>query len=350
MTETKTKTAETLPAKPKNAKLVAWEDFQVEIDARSKEIASQLPSTVTFDRFKNAAIAAVKANPDILKASPRTLFNALIKAAQDGLVPDGREGVITVYGTDASWNAMLFGLRKRARELDGIIIDAQVVVEGDVFEYELGDEPRIHHVPSPRPPTWMPPEKGIAAYAIFRHPTQGILHREVMWGAEIRRTQAASKAKDSLMWTGFWTEGWRKTVARRGSKSVPVSPQLERLIQRDDENFTFATDHPKLTPPTPPSPPAEDEPDPTAPPDQAGGGEPETSTGPAAEPTMPKESYFLRINEELEGLTTEDEVIAHYETLGVDAALAGNDEALDRAAAIRAKHIDRVTGQGSLLP
>lgn len=363
MAETKTKTQDApqaapptqLPAKVSGRE--AWENFQDDLNKRADEIGSQLPANVSRERFMGASLAAVKATPAILTATPRSLMAALTKAAQDGLLPDGREGIITVYSTTidnvkqqiAQWNPMFYGIRKRARELDGIIIDAQVVFTGDDFDYELGDNPFIKHKPKPRE-LLMDASAGIAVYAIFRHPEQGILHREVMWKPEVFATMNQSRAKGSLMWTTFWTEGWKKTVGRRGSKSVPVSPQLERLIQRDDENFTFATDHPKLTPPTPPSPPAEDEPDPIAPPDQTGGGESETSTGPAAEPTMPKESYFLRINEELEGLTTEDEVIAHYETLGVDAALAGNDEALDRAAAIRAKHIDRVTGQGSLLP
>lgn len=226
-----------------------WSTFEADIKARTDEIASQLPSNVPRDRFVNAAIAAVKATPELLTATPRSLMSAVIKAAQDGLLPDGREGIITVYSQKvrdsnpvryenvAQWNPMFYGIRKRARELDEIIIDAQVVVEGDEFEFELGDTPRIRHVPKARAEA-VDASKGVAVYAIFRK-GDAILHREVMWKPEVFATMNQSRAKGSLMWTTFWSEGWKKACGRRASKSVPVSPALERVITRDDEHFDF---------------------------------------------------------------------------------------------------------------
>lgn len=64
-----------------------------------------------------------------------------------------------------------------------------------------------------------------------------------MWANEIEVTRNKSRAKDSLMWTTFWPEGWRKTVVRRGSKTVPVSADFTRLVQREDENFDFGADN-----------------------------------------------------------------------------------------------------------
>ncbi len=266
--------AGTAVAEPKpSAWAKAWDGFQIEINQRANEIGAQLPSNVTRDRFINVTIAAVKQTPTILTATPRSLFAAIAKAAQDGLMPDGREGVITVYSQKiantspqeyenvAQWNPMAYGLRKRARELDGIIIDAQVVFDGDDFEYELGDAPYIRHKPKPRSEA-MDASAGIAVYAIFRHQEQGILHREVMWKPEVFATMNQSKAKTSLMWTTFWTEGWRKACVRRGMKSVPVSPKLEALIARNDEDFDFGHDP---SPPRqigrtlPPAPPSDDE-------------------------------------------------------------------------------------------
>ena len=237
-------------AAPKVNPREAWGTFETDIQARANEIASQLPSNVTRERFVNATIAAVKATPELLLATPRSLMSAVVKAAQDGLLPDGREGIITTYLQKvpnsnperkelvAQWNPMFAGIRKRAREIDGIIIDAQVVVEGDDFEFELGDNPFIKHKPAVRAEA-VDASKGVAAYAIFRHPTDGILHREVMWKPEVFATMNQSRAKTSLMWTVFWTEGWKKACGRRGSKSVPMSAPLQQIIQRDDENFAF---------------------------------------------------------------------------------------------------------------
>lgn len=346
MTETRTQEESPQVAPPAQpiataSKRETWEIFRDELDKRADEIGSQLPPNLPRDRFIGAALAAVKSNPDILKATPRSLMAALTKAAQDGLLPDGREGIITVFNTKvdgtyqnvAQWNPMFYGIRKRARELDDIIIDAQVVIEGDEFDYSLGDSPHITHKPTARTEQ-VDASKGIAVYAIFRHPQQGILHREVMWKPEVFAVMNQSRAKDSLMWTKFWTEGWRKTVGRRGSKSVPVSPSLERLIQRDDENFSFDRPAPAIPKPSDALPeiPADDVKE-TAHPVGT-----EKLTSP---PDL--DAYFARVEEELAPHETEDDVLAAWQTLGVEAALEGNEAALDRAEAIRRKHIERVT-------
>lgn len=220
-----------------NSRAVAtWQDFQTELRKREEDFGNMLPTHVSPQRLIASAVAAVKQNPALLKCETRSLFNAITKAAQDGLMPDGREGVITPYGNEAQWNPMAYGLRKRARELDGIIVNAQVVYANDTFEYEQGDEPRLRHVPAP-----LGKDRGkmIGAYAIFKNEKEGILHREIMDEEQVEKVRSQSKAQNSLMWTKFASEGWRKSVLRRGIKSVPCSPSLETIIRRDDEAFDF---------------------------------------------------------------------------------------------------------------
>jgi len=224
--------------------LAAWQDFEAELHQREQSIIGLLPQNVSKQKFINSTIAAIKQTPDLLTATPRSLFAAIAKSAQDGLLPDGREGVITIYNEKqkdgsyqkvAQWNPMTHGLRKRARELDGILINAQVVHENDLFVREEGDEPKIEHKPAQ-----LGSQRGkmIGAYAVFRN-ASGILHREVMDAAQIESVQAQSKAPGSLMWTKFQQEAWRKTVIRRGIKSVPVSEPLEQIARRDDDLFNF---------------------------------------------------------------------------------------------------------------
>lgn len=307
---------------PAVSRLGDWENFRDELAKRADEIGSQLPSNVTRDRFINASIAAVKANPDILAATPRSLFSALTKAAQDGLLPDGREGIITVYKTEAVWNPMFYGIRKRARELDGIIIDAQVVVEGDEYDFALGDDPHITHRPLARSEK-MDASKGVAVYAIFRHPEQGILHREWMWKPEVFDVMNQSRAKGSLMWTVFWTEGWKKTVGRRAAKSVPVSAQLERLITRDDENFDFPRDTPRLVPPSPPSPP-------------------KLATIEGTRSPTDAQAFLAEIDETLARATTADEVEQFFDELDVQSTLSSDEPGMKAAFETKDRHLARV--------
>lgn len=250
-------------AKPVN--LATWEGFQTELQNREVEIKAQLPPNIDPKRFIGAAIAAVKQNPLILTATPRSLFSAVTKAAQDGLLPDGREGVINVYNVkvstnpdrwekQAQWLQMIYGIRKRARELGEIIIDCQIVYDGDVFRQVQGDSPSIVHEPAA-----LGANRGnaIGAYAIFRHGDE-VLHREVMSADEIELVRSKSKNPDGLLWSTFWTEGWKKTVARRGVKSVPSSPKLDQVFSRIDEDYEFpaiaVTPAPRLPPSAPPAP------------------------------------------------------------------------------------------------
>lgn len=277
------------PGPTKGRALTAWQDFEGELRNREREIASMLPTHISRERFLNSAIAAVKQNPDLLRATPRSLFAAVTKSAQDGILPDGREGVITIYnvkdeGMVAQWNPMTYGLRKRARELDEIIIDAQVVCEGDKFLWHQGDEPKIEHIPAQ---LGQPRGKKIGAYAIFKRESGVILHREVMDYTMIETVRAQSKAANSLMWTKFSEEGYRKTVIRRGIKSVPVSENLEQIVRRDDDLFDFDAkpENGVLTPPRPTRGTSEferKEPNPpTAPAKPNGGHEPVVAPGTA---------------------------------------------------------------------
>ncbi|KKK78215.1 hypothetical protein LCGC14_2845810, partial [marine sediment metagenome] len=244
----------------KGKNLTVWESFEEELKSRELAICSMLPSHVNKDRFKNSVIAAVKQTPGLLKATPRSLFASVTKSAQDGLLPDGREGVITVYGDEAQWNPMAFGLRKRAREIDEIMVDAQVVYEKDEFIWSQGDNPRIEHNPAP-----LGVSRGtmIGAYAVFRN-QDGILHREVMDASQIEKVRSQSKQPNGLLWGKFTEEAWRKTVVRRGFKSVPCSEKLGNIVRRDDDNYEF--DQPQIdAPPRPqrveykPTPPAHGE-------------------------------------------------------------------------------------------
>jgi len=255
-----------IPGARKEGALTIYKQFEAELDERAASFASMLPSTLSPARFKNTVVAAVRQDPAILQATIRSVMGAVVRAAQDGLVPDGREGHIAVYNVNvakrgererwekrAQWNAMAFGLRKRLRELDGIIANAEVVHEADHFVWHQGDEPRIEHEPAR-----LGTDRGkmIGAYCIYKREDGTILHREVMDFTQIEKTREQSKAKDSLMWTKFVSEGYRKSVLRRGVKTVPVSDQMREIIQRDDEaNFDFDQRHETVTLTPPPAPP-----------------------------------------------------------------------------------------------
>lgn len=224
-----------------NPQVALYRSFEAELSAKSGDLASLLPDGVKLERLIKTALIAVKNEPELLKCDRRSLHKAVTQSAEDGIYHDGREGAITYYKTKqrdgtfitlAQWMPMIKGVRRRARELGSLIIDTQLVYANDEFIWTQGDDAKITHKPAS-----LGKDRGklVGAYAIFRHPTEGVVHREVMDIAAIEKVRAISRGKDGPMWRDHYGEACRKTVARRGIKSVPVSPQLEAIVTREDQ-------------------------------------------------------------------------------------------------------------------
>lgn len=199
------------------------------------EFADALPAHIPVERFRRVALTAIMSNTDLItKVERRSLFQALTKAAQDGLLPDGRDGAIVIYGNQAQWMPMIGGIRKKVRNSGEIVSwEAHAVFENDEFEFELGDDPFIKHKP-----TLNDRGKIIAAYSIATL-KGGEKSREVMSVHDIEKVRNASRAKNSGPWTQWYEEMARKTVARRHSKVLPMSTDLDDLIRRDDDLYAM---------------------------------------------------------------------------------------------------------------
>lgn len=217
-----------------------------QMERQKPEFEVVLPPGVTVDRFVRTIMTAVQADPDLMEADRKSLLQSAMQAAQDGLLPDKREGAFVIYNTKekingveqwikkVQWMPMIRGIIKKAREGGEIAtLSARVVYENDVFEYVLGDEERIAHEPTLK-------ERGkmIACYAIAKM-SDGEREREVMTAEDVMAVRGASKSKTGP-WTGpFESEMWRKTVTRRLLKRLPMTPELERIIGRDDKMYDF---------------------------------------------------------------------------------------------------------------
>lgn len=213
----------------------AFDQIKQGLDDKAPQLKAALPSHIDYEQFKNTAMLAVSQDPELLKATKKSLFTACMKAAQDGLMPDGREAALVRFsdrksGTlEAQYMPMMYGILKKARQSGELSsIRAHVVYEGDHFEYVLGDEERIEHRP-----TLQNRGQAIAAYAIADL-TNGIREREVMPVEEIERVRSASRTKNSGPWTQWWSEMARKTVLRRLAKRLPMSSETDQLVRRDD--------------------------------------------------------------------------------------------------------------------
>lgn len=213
------------------------------------DLVAAMSPDVDKDKFISAVITALTINPDIAKeCTPESIKNACVKAAYDGLRPDGREGALVKYNTkvkrdgrevwesQAQWMPMVYGVRKKAKDHDGVIITANVVHKNDKFHRTAGDEERIEHEPAP---LGVDPGPIVGFYAIFRNRDGEILHREVMSRQQVDAIRQVSKSSNGPAWSKFYEEMGKKCVVRRGVKSVPLSDRVETVIRRDDSMYDF---------------------------------------------------------------------------------------------------------------
>jgi recombination protein RecT len=207
-----------------------------QLASMAPQFAMALPSHIKPEKLQRVVMTVAQQNPDLLKADRRSLLGACMKCAADGLVPDGREAALVLFGGKVQYMPMMMGLLKRARntgDVAGII--AQVVYENDDFAQTPDDfDKPIRHQP---PKLGQPRGKPIGAYALGKL-KDGTIVSEVMDLAQIEKVRKVSKASGRGPWVDWWDEMARKTVFRRLSKWLPMDAEdmdrIEQIAGRDD--------------------------------------------------------------------------------------------------------------------
>ena len=232
--------------------LTPMEAMRSTLTRMNAEFKAALPPQIPVDKFIRTTLTAVQMNPELLDADRRSLLGACMKAAQDGLLLDGREAAPVIFrtkeGPKVQYMPMVGGLLKKIRNSGELSsISANVVYENDQFTYELGDFEQITHKP------FLGAERGkpIAVYAVART-KDGAVYREVMSVADVEKVRASSRAANAGPWVQWWDEMARKTVIRRIAKRLPSSADFEQVIQSDNEAVGFVQQGPiDITPPPP---------------------------------------------------------------------------------------------------
>lgn len=193
-----------------------------------------LPSTVSYEAFRNAAVVAVTDNPEILKCSRESIFKSVRRLAAAGLVPDGREAAIVPYRGQAQAMPMVGGLIKVARNSGEIVsIWADVVYEGeDLRVWIEAGERKFDHATNPLTRGG----KVVGAYAVAKL-RDGTIEFEPMGREQIekrRKVSATQKGNEpSGVWGQWYEEMAKKTVIRALCKRLPLSAQDRRIFDED---------------------------------------------------------------------------------------------------------------------
>lgn len=207
-------------------------------DEVKNELSMALPPQMPVEKFQRVAITAINNNPDLVNCIRATLYNAFMRAAQDGLLPDGREAAIVRFnskdGPKAQYMPMVGGILKKVRnsgELKSVV--AEVIHKNDVFTRWIDE--RGEHMRH-EPLTFGERGDIIGVYALATTKDEGV-YIEVMTKAQVEDVRAVSRAKNDGPWVTWWDQMAKKTAIRRLSKRLPMSTDLEDLIRRDDELY-----------------------------------------------------------------------------------------------------------------
>lgn len=204
------------------------------LTAMEPEFKAALPSHISVEKFSRVAMTAIQNTPALVNADRRSLFGAFVRLAQDGLLPDGREAAIVMFGNKAQAMPMIAGILKKIRQSGEVAkISAQVVYSNDKFVVKYGFDEDVEHIP---PALNEPRGEPIGAYAtaVLKDGSQLL---EVMSLEQIEQVRKVSRASGNGPWVSWFGEMARKTVMRRLSKRLPMSTDLEDEIFSRDETM-----------------------------------------------------------------------------------------------------------------
>lgn len=211
------------------------------LNAKMGEIKKALPEVITPERFARITLSAISVNPTLAQAavqSPMTLLGAVMTAAQLGLEPNTPLGhcYLIPRRRKNNWEVQfqlgykgLIDLAYRSGEVT--IIQAHCVYEKDLFEYELGLDPKLRHIPSSG-------ERGemTHAYAVFK--TRGgatgfaCMTKRELDSHRDRYSDAANRGFSP--WQSNYEEMCKKTVLKAALKYAPLKSDFARRVSSDE--------------------------------------------------------------------------------------------------------------------
>lgn len=237
MTNETVKENENLPAKADEKPVVKVDHAQAFVDKLKQSWESVLPSVCTPDRFARVALTCIRKNNKLGYAlqSPTgrvSLAECFMQCAELGIEPDGRRAYLIPYSSNIQLIIDYKGIAELAMRSGKISnIHADKVCDNDEFEYNVGVIEK-HKIDFKK-------ERGnpYAYYSIVTF-KDGTKKCEVMSKEEVDAIRKRSKSANNGPWVSDYDEMAKKTVFRRLSKWLPLSPELQKVWDIDDKDFT----------------------------------------------------------------------------------------------------------------
>lgn len=193
---------------------------------------------ITPERVSKIVVGAAMRNPLLLECLPQTIVRSVMQAVELGLEPGSALNhayLVPFKNKQGVYECQLIvgymGMVELANR-SGLVstISAECVYEGDLFEYELGLNPILRHVPADET---IDPAAITHAYCVVTMRDGSKLFR-VMTRKALDRIRGRSRASSNGPWVSDTAEMYRKTVIRNVVKLAPKSIEMAKAIKLDD--------------------------------------------------------------------------------------------------------------------
>jgi len=212
-------------------------------DALSKTINSMAPEwakvlPINFDskRFTRMAISCLRKNPKLAQAfltdqGRISTLSCLSTLAEIGLEADGRRAHLIPFKDEITLVIDYKGLVELVMR-SGLVsnIHADKICKNDKFKYNMG-EVVCHEINFEKPRG-----DAYAYYCIVKF-KDGTTKCEVMQKEEVEKIRLSSPGRNGDPWTKWYDEMAKKTVFKRLSKWLTLTPAVSKAIEHDDQQF-----------------------------------------------------------------------------------------------------------------
>lgn len=221
--------AETTTALVLDAPEVIW--MRGVLAEADKKIRPALPTHMVYEDFARGVLSAVRKQPGLAKCDLTEIHSALMLAATLGLDVSGgptTSAYLIPYKPKVQLNPSPRGMIDLAMRSGKVKhVYAHCVYANDPCEITLGDEMKVKHSVAMRA------DRGeiIGAYAVVVFKDETI---RVDWMSRKEIDVSRRKgAEGSMMWNEFYGEGAKKTVLKRLLKTVPISREMDEVMEQD---------------------------------------------------------------------------------------------------------------------
>lgn len=216
--------------------------FSEQLTDKLISVQNALPKDFNRERFVQNALSVINEKPELAKVNKNQLMLGLVKGAMLDLDYSNKEFYLIPYGSTVQFQIDYRGLMSVARKYSTRKIkdiDAWIVREGDVFEYEKdGDNQHTHFKPIP-----FSNKDVVGCFCEIKYEDGGV-HVEIMSteeANEIRSKYSKSGNGNNSPWVKSFPQMLLKSCIRRGLKrqTIDFASKQAHDVWDEDSDMNF---------------------------------------------------------------------------------------------------------------